>query len=131
MAIGMVNPGQPVKGFINSAKCFYRIHTHDESGIVHVEMNKTAAPGAAFIRFKDFLDIWGQKHTLTQFGPFKGSIHIYIGNESKLGQVKIGTYKPYTGSMNALLIRTHEVIWVEVGKSYYTPKQLPTVTFYM
>jgi hypothetical protein len=128
--IGMKDPGQPVDGFTNTADCFYRIHTHDSSGIVHFEFDKNRPYSAVFVRLKDFLDIWGVKHSEDQFGPFHGPVHVFVGEVPKLGETVVDHYRRYKGSLDDLLVRSHEVVWVEVGH-YYEASQLPSVTFYL
>jgi hypothetical protein len=131
-AIGMVDPGAPVNGFINHAKCFYRIHTHDSSDIVHLEFKSTLPYSAAVIHLDKVLGIWGVPHSSQRFGPFKGPIHLYYGLIPELGQTKVSPpYKPYTRSLDSILIHSHEVVWIEIGKDYYRGSQLPSVTFYM
>jgi hypothetical protein len=129
--IGMVDPGPAVQGFTNTAKCFYRIHTHDSSGIVHFEFARNLPVGAEFVHMKDILDIWGVRRAADRFGPFAGPIHVFYGT-APLGQVTVSSYRPYTrGPLDDILLRSHEVVWIEIGKKYYSASQLPSVTFYM
>ena len=129
--IGMIDPGSPDNGFTSKAKCFYRIHTHDSSGIVHLEFKSKRPLGAAFVTLKDFLDIWGVGHGSSGFGPFSGAVHVFYGKESTLGQVTIGSYKKYAGQLAKIVLHSHDVVWVEVGDSYYSAAELPPVQFYM
>jgi hypothetical protein len=130
-AIGMLDPGQPVNGFTNHAKCFYRIHTHDSSDIVHLEFKSTLPYSAAVVPVKKVLDIWGVKYSSNRFGPFRGPIHIFYGLPPQLGEVKVDRYKGFDKSLDSIRIHSHEVVFVEIGPDYYTAKQLPSVTFYM
>lgn len=130
-AIGMKDPGQAVNGFTNHAKCFYRIHTHDSSGIVHLEFKSNLPFSAAVVPVKKVLDIWGVNHDAHKFGPFRGPQHVFIGLPSQLGEVTVNHYKAYDKSLDAIRIHSHEVVWIEIGPSYYRASQLPPVTFYM
>jgi hypothetical protein len=130
-AIGMVDPGAPVNGWTDSAKCFYRIHTHDSSDIIHLEFKSSLPYSAAVVPVKKVLDIWGVNHSATSFGPFKGPIHMFYGLPSQLGEVKVDHYKAFDKSLESILIHSHEVVWVEIGPDYYRASQLPSVTFYM
>lgn len=130
-AIGMVDPGPAVDGFTNHAKCFYRIHTHDSSNIVHLEFKSKLPYSAAVVPVKKVLDIWGVNHSSNTFGPFKGPIHVFYGLPSQLGEVKVDHYKSFDKSLDSILIHSHEVVWVEIGPDYYRASQLPSVTFYM
>jgi hypothetical protein len=129
-ALGMVKPGQPVDGWTDSAQCFYEIHTHDDSGIVHVEVAKFLPLTSAYYHLKDVLDVWGVPHSDDSFGPFKGPIHVFVGNVP-LKQLTVSSYVPFTGKPAFIPLHSHEVIWIEIGKSYFPPSQLPPVTFYM
>lgn len=130
-AIGMEDPGKSVNGFVNHAKCFYRIHTHDSSDIVHLEFKSNLPYGAAVVPVKKVLDIWGVDHSSNKFGPFNGPIHIFRGLPSQLGEVTVNHYKAYSKSLDSIVIHSHEVVWVEIGPQYYQASQLPPVTFYM
>jgi hypothetical protein len=130
-AIGMLDPGNPVNGWTNSAKCFYRIHTHDSSDIVHLEFRSTLPYSAAVVPVGKVLDVWGVDRSSNQFGPFKGPIHIFYGLPPKLGEVTVDHFKATHKSLDSILIHSHEVVWVEIGPKYYSASQLPSVTFYM
>lgn len=42
-------------GIASDTSCFYWLHTHDTTGVVHIE-----APAKASLNLQQFLDIWGQ-----------------------------------------------------------------------
>lgn len=131
-AIGMLHPGAPVNGYVNTAQCFYEIHTHDSSGIVHLEVAKPHPLTSVVFKLKNVLDVWGVPHDKRSFGPFKGKIRVYVGMPAALGQTNVTQYYPFAGKHWADIgLRSHEVIWVEIGKPYYNAHQLPPVTFYM
>lgn len=130
--VGMVKPGPEVNGYTNTAQCFYEIHTHDASGIVHIEVAQPHPLDSVVFKVKDLLKVWGVAHGDNTFGPFKGKIHIYTGMPPALGQTVVSTYAPFGGSQwTNMGLRSHEVIWVEIGKPYFNAHQLPPVTFYM
>jgi hypothetical protein len=52
--------------------CIYWLHTHDESGTIHVE-----APGGNFT-LADFFAVWGQPLSGTQIGPYTGQVRAYV-----------------------------------------------------
>ena len=131
-ALGMLNPGPESSGYINTAQCFYEIHTHDASGIVHIEVAQPHPLNSVVFRLKNALAVWGIPHSNTSFGPFKGKIHVYTGMPAALGQTTVSSYSPFTGKHWTLMgLRSHEVIWIEIGRPYYNAAQLPPVTFYM
>jgi hypothetical protein len=48
--------------------CFYWLHTHDDSGLIHVE-----APMGTFT-LADFFAVWGQELSATRIGRFTGHV---------------------------------------------------------
>ena len=134
-ALGMKNPGAPVKGFVDTATCFYHLHTHDSSGIVHVEdTDPSKAPiTASLFTLKDVFDIWGITVSSSQVGAFSGPVKVYTsgqvyrGNQNG-GLVPASTYTQWTLDPNAIPLYSHEVIFLLVGPTY--PAQLPNVAFY-
>ncbi|MBV8284060.1 MAG: hypothetical protein JO175_05370 [Candidatus Eremiobacteraeota bacterium] len=130
-AIGMVNPARAYNGYVNSATCFYEIHTHDSTGIVHLEAAVNQPLSTAVFSLKNVLDVWGQKYGKTQFGRWTGPIHVFVGY-APLGHTTVSTYAPYPGEKYWYLpLYSHEVVWIEIGSAYYDASQLPPVTFYM
>lgn len=131
-AIGMVHPGPAQNGYVNTAQCFYEIHTHDSSNIVHLEVTQPHPLSSVVFKLKNLLDIWGVPHDKRSFGPFKGKIRVYTGMPAALGQTTVSQYAPFTGEhWTNMGLHSHEVIWIEIGKPYYNAHQLPPVTFYM
>jgi len=134
-AIGMVSPGAPVAGFVNTAHCFYDLHTHDSSGIVHVEdPDPTKAPiTASLYTLKNVLDVWGITLDRSHVGQFLGPVvvmtsgQVYRGNQND-ATVPSSTYSFYGGDPNSIPLYSHEVIWLMVGPTY--PTSLDGVTFY-
>ncbi len=128
MAIGLIKPGHPVNGFITTAKCFYYIHTHDSSGVVHIEVPRNLPYSAVEYNMEQMLKIWGISQGSHHFGPFKGDVHVFIGNVP-LKQVLVSKYVPYTKSIERIRLQSHEVIWIVIGKPM-AAAALPSVTFY-
>jgi hypothetical protein len=135
IALGMVNPGAPLNGFINTAQCFYHIHTHDSSGIVHVEdpdPNGVPRTGTLYT-LKNVLDVWGITVNGTQVGQFQGPVvvltsgQVYRGDQNG-GEVPSSTYTFYGGDPNGIPLYSHEVIWLLVGPTY--PASLDGISFY-
>jgi hypothetical protein len=128
-AIGMVNPGAPSAGFVNSATCFYWIHTHDSSGYIHMESPNAAASLTTSSEFTlgNVMDVWGETLSSTQFGPWSGMVRIFTAQAPSGSQVA-SSYTEYTGNPDALQLYSHEAVWIEVNPPYTT--QLPPVQFY-
>ena len=129
--LGMVDPGRETNGYTNTAQCFYEIHTHDASGIVHLEMVKSLPYSTVGVfKLRNVLDVWGMPRANGQFGQFRGKMHVFVGTVA-LGQTVVSSYTRYNGPIDYIPLQSHQVIWIEIGKPYYKAKQLPPVTFYM
>jgi len=128
-AIGMKKPSVAVNGFNESAKCYYYIHTHDASGTIHVEVPRNLPPSASIYNVGNLLDIWGLQKTHTSFGPFTGNIQVFVGNVP-LKQTLVTKYAAVTKSLASIKLRSHEVIWIVIGKKPMLVSKLPSVTFY-
>ncbi|MBV8147923.1 MAG: hypothetical protein JO092_02390, partial [Candidatus Eremiobacteraeota bacterium] len=129
-AIGMVHPGLQVSGWTNSAQCFYEIHTHDSSGIIHLEVAQFLPLTTAYYHLKDLFDVWGVPYGKDSIGPFQGPIHVFIG-QVPLKQLTVNSYRPYARKFTTIPLYSHEAIWIEVGDQYFQASQLPPVKFYM
>lgn len=71
--IGIVDPVMS-DGYVNQGSCFYWIHTHDATGILHVE------PPTAdlLLTLGQLFDVWGQPLTRDNVAGFQGSVTIYV-----------------------------------------------------
>ncbi len=129
--IGMKHPGPAQNGYITTAGCFYFVHTHDESGIIHVEDIKNLPPSATLREYGNLFDIWGVKVESNSFAGLKGPVHAYVGNVPQLGDLTVSSYASFKlDDVRKLKIRSHEVLWLVIGKNLAASK-LPPVTFYM
>lgn len=96
--------------------CIYWLHTHDSTGVIHIEV--PAAKDHGFT-LGQFFDIWGQKLSPTQVGTFKADAS---------NQIKIWVDgQPYTGNPRNIVLKAHEQIVIEVGPPFVDPP--PTFTF--
>ncbi len=73
MGVGMYQPGGGKSGYIYHQTCLYFVHTHDRTGIVHIE-SKTAQPFTLGIVFK----LWGEPLSSTQIAEFTGPVSVYV-----------------------------------------------------
>ena len=128
-AIGMMRPASEKNGYIPHAGCFYWIHTHDASGMIHIEDPRNFGPGAVKYTLGSVLAVWGISHSATSFGAFQGPVHVFAGNVP-LKTVTVSSYSEFMRDPKLIPLHSHTAIWVEVGKTYLTAKQLPSVTFY-
>lgn len=128
-AIGMYKPGSETSGYTNNAQCYYPLHTHDATGMIHVEANSNASLGSSLYTLGQVLAVWGEPISSTGFGPYSGPVHIYVAH-TPLRATYSTAYSAYTGDPHSLALYSHEAIWIEVGSSYYTATQLPAIRFY-
>jgi hypothetical protein len=89
--------------------CLYWIHTHDASGVIHVEAGDVSAPNGGPYTLGMFFDIWGQPLSRTQIGPFKGAVTAFVNGQ------------PYDGDLRAIPLRSHQLIALEVGTPIVKP----------
>ena len=95
-------------GIDQKNKCTYWLHTHDTSGVIHVE-----SPTEKQYPLQNFLDIWGQAVNKTSFlthGIAAGhSVRTYVGSAL------------YSGDPGTILLTPHKVITLEYGPPWVTP----------
>ncbi|HTV91423.1 MAG TPA: hypothetical protein VMG98_01770 [Verrucomicrobiae bacterium] len=145
--LGIYGGGNPPPDEIVYASCFYSTHTHDSTGVFHVEdPNPNNVPITQPIYATgDLFTIWGITVNSTQFGQFAGPVTVYTsgqvfrgggdcsGNIPPSGTVLGGPIIPesdlslWTGDPNAIPLYSHEVIWYLVGPN--DPTSLPQINF--
>ncbi len=89
--IGMVGAGYTMT-------CIYWLHTHDNSGTIHIE-----APGGNFT-LADFFAVWGQPLSSTRVGPYTGHVRAYVNGA------------PYTGAPQNIPLLDGEQITLTVSR---------------
>lgn len=149
-AIGIVHAGgdvtDPSSGwpnqelYVGTGGCFYHIHTHDPSGMVHLEdpnPNHVSVNGTLF-NIGQLFAIWGVHVNSTQFGPFNGPVKVYTSGQfsranqcfgSVCNEVGSNMYSLWTGGAREIPLYSHEVIWYEVGTGNPDVAHLPGVSF--
>jgi hypothetical protein len=95
--------------FVVAAGCFYWLHTHEGSGIIHIE-----APITSTFTLGQFFDIWGQPLTRSNVGGFAGDVTAYV--DSTL----------YDGDLAAIDFQAHRQITLIVGT---VPDTIPFYSF--
>lgn len=117
------NIGIPVGSNIPGGTCYYWLHVHDTTGVVHVE-----SPTTQNYTLGQFLDIWQRTAQLDAQGggnvqvsdafvralraASPGDVHVYIGDK------EVSDY-------NSITLTAHELITIEIG----TPLQPPPTTY--
>ncbi|MHB8516196.1 MAG: hypothetical protein ACYDCT_12545 [Dehalococcoidia bacterium] len=87
--------------------CIFWLHTHDTSGVIHVE-----APSQRTFTLGQFFDIWGQPLSLTDL----------LGNRTDASH-QIRAYvdgQPYTGNPAGISLAAHTDIVLEYGPPFPT-----------
>ena len=108
LAVGVDNPFE-IQNFVIAAGCYYWLHTHDATGIIHVE-----APQTGTYTLGQFFDIWGQPLSRENVAGFTGTVTAYV--DSTL----------YTGDLTAIDFQEHRQITLIVGT---VPDTLPVYAF--
>jgi hypothetical protein len=94
------------------SNCFYWLHTHDESGIIHIE-----APMHRDFTLGQFFDIWGKKLSNDQ-------IFNYVANANNLLSVYInGTKVPDITNYRDIKLNAHDEIAIVYGNP---PSTIPS-----
>ncbi len=126
--VGMYRLGPEVNGFEDDAQCFYYIHTHDATGMIHVESPISAPLLSAQYTLGNMLDIWGVNVDATGLGQYHGQVRAFIAGAP--GESYAINYIEYVGDVHNLLLSSHEAIWLQIGPQYDLPPNLPAVRFY-
>ena len=95
-----------------SGGCLYWIHTHDASGIIHIESPVLAPPGQNGFTLGNLFDIWGQPLQNGNIADMKGPVTAYVNG------VK------YDGDLRAIPLGAHQQIVLEIGKQVSPPNYL-------
>lgn len=103
-AIGIVRPFRERNGFVDEGNGFYWLHTHDATGVVHIE-----SPDARPYTLGNFFDIWGEPLTRTTVARFTGAVQAFVDG------------RPYRGDPRAIVFAPHMQITLEVGRPIVTP----------
>jgi hypothetical protein len=88
-----------------SGSCFSWLHTHDSSGVIHIE-----SPVQRVYTLGDFFDIWGQPLSAIQVGPAQGAVTATVNGS------------PFTGDPRSIPLDAHDVIQLDVGSTAPPPQ---------
>ena len=108
-------PFRVENGFVGNGQGFYWLHTHDASGIIHVE-----SPDERPYTLGNFFDIWGQPletgkgAKADNVAGLRGRLRVYVDG------------KAFSGDPRAIVLKPHEQIALVVGSPAVTP---PTYAF--
>jgi hypothetical protein len=86
--------------FVTSGGAFYYLHTHDDTGVIHIE-----SPVQVTYTLGQFFAEWNQKLSANQIGSYTGPVTAYI-NGTKV-----------SGDPSAIQLTAHEVVQLDLGKN--------------
>jgi hypothetical protein len=76
MGVGMFQPGKGGSGYIYHQTCLYWLHTHDQTGVLHME--SAQPPTAQLFNLGNFFKLWGEPFSNTQLAQFNGTVAVYL-----------------------------------------------------
>ena len=107
--IGIVPPRVVQNGFVVGGQAFYWLHTHDATGIIHIE-----SPVRKLYTLAQFFAVWGEPLTRRDVAGMNGAVTAFLNG------------KPYGGKLGAITLVAHAEITLEVGQPVVPP---PVYTF--
>jgi hypothetical protein len=102
--IGIVKPFRIENGFVGIGSGFYWLHTHDATGIIHIE-----SPDARSYTLGNFFDIWGEPLSARGAAGLDGAVCAFVDG------------KLYVGDPRAIVFTAHRQITLEVGGPVVPP----------
>lgn len=84
------------------SNCDYEMHTHDQTGIIHIE-----TPSIKNFTLGAFFDIWGQPLTSTNVAGVTGDVVAYINDN--------GESRRYMGALRDIVLTSHRDITLQIG----------------
>lgn len=134
--IGMKNPGADgtyygIPNWTQYASCYYYIHAHDASGVLHIESPQSASLSTSLYTLGSAFDLWGMTLSTTQIGPYTGTVRTYVAQVPlKTTSVQRSAYTLYTNNPRTIPLHSHTTIWLEIGPTYLTPSYFPVINYY-
>jgi len=107
--LALLRDGKQVKvpaliGIDLQHQCLYWLHTHDATGIMHIE-----SPDTRTYTLGNFFDVWGRPLSKTQADTLHGKLKVFVGN------------RQYSGNPRDIVLKPHELITIEQGKAVEPP----------
>jgi len=89
--------------------CLYWIHTHDSSGIIHVEAPDVAPPQGGPYTLGMLFDIWGQPLQRDDVAGMVGDVTAYVNGQK------------YDGDFKSIPLGAHQQVVLEIGTPAVPP----------
>ncbi|GAA1194684.1 hypothetical protein [Pseudonocardia alaniniphila] len=107
--VGIVPPYQLESSqngpFVDAGSAIYWLHTHDETGVIHVE-----SPVQRTFTLGDFFDVWHQPLGPNQVGSLTGPVTAFVNG------------KQVNGDPRAIPLDAHALIQLDVGGPVVPPQ---------
>ncbi|HEV3154142.1 MAG TPA: hypothetical protein VGZ02_10095 [Candidatus Baltobacteraceae bacterium] len=114
-----------------ATKCYYETHTHDASGVIHLESTSSAPWTSSVFRLGQFFHVWGMNVSTSGVGPYRGTVRTYVAQVPfKTETITSSDYTVYTGQPNAIPLYSHTCVWIEVGPNFVDITKLPVLYWY-
>lgn len=108
-SVGQVPPLTEIPGPLGpsffSQSCYYWLHTHDETGTIHLE-----GPFGSSFTLGQLFAIWGQPLDRTQVGPRQGTVTAFVDG------------RRFRGDPRDIPLGDHTQIQLDVGKPVVPPQ---------
>ena len=110
--VGITNPAV-TNGYVgfDPTECFYEIHTHDATGIVHLHAN---AAQSRPLTLGNLFGVWGRTLSRDDVAGNTGSVIAYVNQQL------------YSGDLGSIVLSNHTQVTLEVGEPRVKP---PTYLF--
>lgn len=92
-------------GFVTAGACFSWLHTHDTTGVIHIE-----SPVARVFTLGNFFDVWGQPLAADRVGPLAGAVTAYLDG------------RPFSGDPAGIPLGAHALVQLDVGAPLVPPQ---------
>ncbi len=138
--IGMYKPTGFTSTFTPGAtNCLYNLHTHDQSGLIHVEFPSSDVSNGVGPTFTvgDFLKVWqdseGMSYSTTAGvgSNLTGAVTAYVGTASSkdpsTGDAMVTSYTQQLVDPTTITLTSHEAVWLTIGS--IPAAGIPTVEF--
>lgn len=105
LGVGIKNAVVEGDSLAIAGTCFYWLHSHDRTGIIHIEPSVT---GHTFT-LGEYFDIWGEPLTSGNVAGNQGAVTVYVDGAR------------YFGDPRAIVLAAHQQITIEVGPRVAPP----------
>jgi hypothetical protein len=103
-AVGVTQPLVSSRGIVYDGDCFYWMHTHDATGLVHIE-----PPVIEDRTLGEFFDVWGMELSEDNVAGFEGELSIFVNGER------------YEGDPREIVLKSQMHVSLQVGRPLSPP----------